>query len=135
MSGSFIKASDVTHQLFPGMGDLGMISASSGSQQLLFADLEFAPGDGFDFHHHPNQEEALYLISGGLEAWIEGEKSILGPGDSMYMPAGTIHACFNVSDSPAKMVVVLSPVIEGADLGFELVDVSQDSPWSSLRSS
>jgi quercetin dioxygenase-like cupin family protein len=134
MNGSFIKASDVPHQVFPGMGDLGMISASSGSSQLLFGDLVFAPGEGFNFHRHPNQEEGLYLINGSLEAWIGDEKSTLSAGDSMYLPAGTVHACFNVSDRPAKMFVILSPVIESEELGFELVDVSEEAPWSGLRS-
>jgi quercetin dioxygenase-like cupin family protein len=133
MSAKFITASQVDRQLLPGMGDLGMIGANANSQHVVFGDLIFAPGDGFGFHEHPSQEEVLYVIDGSLEAWIEGEKKTIGSGDTMYLPAGTVHACFNVTDQPTKVFVLLTPVIESEEMGFELVDRSGDAPYSSYR--
>ncbi len=133
MSGKFIEAKDVARQEFPGMGILGMLSKPTENEKLLFGDLTFAPGDGFNFHHHPNQDEALYLIDGSLEAWIDQEKRTLNPGDTMWLPKGTVHASFNTSGKPAKMFVLLTPVITSEELGFELVDVSGETPWKDLR--
>lgn len=125
-----LRASDIERQEWPGMGSLGFLADSS---HLILGDLFFTPGDAFNFHHHPNQEEALYMTEGSLEAWIEEEKTTIGVGDALVLPPGTVHACFNVSDKTAKMIVVLSPKIETEEMGFELVDVSSEEPWASLR--
>lgn len=133
MSGKFILASEVERQQWPGMGEPGLISLSAGSKVLVFADLVFAPGDGFNFHHHPHQEEVLYLMEGSLEAWVGQEKHTMNKGDTMYLPPGAVHANFNVSEQEARMFVVLTPVIESEELGLELVDVSEEAPWNALR--
>jgi quercetin dioxygenase-like cupin family protein len=133
MNARFITAEDVDRIQFPGMGELGMISKYSDQKDILFADLTFAPGDGFNFHYHPNQDEVLYLFEGQLEAWVLEEKRILKAGDSMSLPAGTIHSCFNVTGEKAKMFVLLTPIIASEELGFELIDVSGEAPWSDLR--
>ena len=52
------RASDIERQEWPGMGSLGSIADSS---DRILGDLFFAPGDAFNFHHHPNQEEVLYV--------------------------------------------------------------------------
>ena len=64
MSGRLIAAAAVERQQWPGMGDLGLINRSAGRTKLVFGDLIFAPGDGFNFHHHPRQDEVLYLMEG-----------------------------------------------------------------------
>ena len=87
MSARFIEAKDVARLEFPGIGVLGMLSEPIENENVLFGDLIFAPGDGFDFHHHPDQAEALYLIDGSLEAWIDQERRTLNPGDTMWLPA------------------------------------------------
>ena len=133
MNAAFITASEVSRQQWPGMGDLGLISQATGSKELLFADLFFAPEDGFNFHEHPNQTEVLYLMSGSLEAWIEQERRTIHAGDSLYLPPGTVHACFNISEEEARMFVILTPVIESEELGFELIDRSGEAPWNTLR--
>ena len=133
MSGKLILAAAVKRHQWPGMGDLGLINRSVGGTPLVFGDLVFAPGDGFNFHHHPRQAEILYLMEGTLETWIGQEKATADAGDTLYLPAGTVHACFNVSNRSAKMFVALTPLIESEELGFELVDVSGEAPWNTLR--
>ena len=55
----------------------------------------------------------------------------LGPGDSAFIEADTVHASFNTADKPAKLIVVLGPCV--GDEGYELVDVSDELPWKTLR--
>jgi hypothetical protein len=42
-----------------------------------------------------------------------------------------VHASFNVSDQVARLLAVLSPSV-GTE-GYELVDVSGQEPWASIR--
>jgi hypothetical protein len=43
-----------------------------------------------------------------------------------------VHATFNDSGETAHLHVVLAPALD-SDVGYGLVDVSGESPWSSLR--
>ena len=65
-----------------------------------------------------------------VEQWVEKEKRILKPGDAAHIPAGVVHATFNVSKSDATILAILSP---GASQGPFMVDVSGESPWKDLR--
>jgi hypothetical protein len=42
-----------------------------------------------------------------------------------------VHGSYNDGDEPADLQVVLAPAM--GDGGYELVDVSGDEPWASLR--
>ena len=97
----------------------------------MVTDVEVLPGKGHDFHKHPQQEEMIIVVEGVVEQWIEQEKRILKPGDSAFMDAGVIHASFNVGETPARLIAVLSPCV--GEIGYELVDVSDQAPWADLR--
>ena len=43
-----------------------------------------------------------------------------------------VHASFNVSAAPAKVLAILGPCV-GAE-GYELEEVHEQAPWSGLRS-
>jgi quercetin dioxygenase-like cupin family protein len=89
------------------------------------------PGRGHDYHRHPDQEEMIIVRSGQIEQWIEQEAHVLGSGDSVYIDADIVHASFNTGSETAHLQVVLGPAV--GDGGYELVDVSGEEPWSSLR--
>ena len=133
------KAADLGWiDLPPGMGGGAPIAASA---QRYCGTLTLGPGDAFNFHHHPRQDEVIYVMEGSMEGWLEQQRATLGPGDVIVAPAGVVHACFNTSDQPLKLFVVLSPLLadvgedwEMADgHGWEMVDVSGEEPWASLR--
>jgi quercetin dioxygenase-like cupin family protein len=133
MGGKFVIASETKPELLD-WGRLAWLShpPSTGAQQLTVIDVTLAPGKGHDFHKHPDQEEVIYCVSGKVEQWIDREKRVLRPGDSAFLPAGTVHASFNIGDSDAKVVAILGPCV-GAG-GYELVDVANEAPWNTLRS-
>ncbi len=103
----------------------------TGTKQLVVIEVSLLPGHGHNFHKHPRQEEVIYVIEGTVEQWLEGEKRELSPGDSIFIPADTVHASFNVSSSDVKLMAILGPAIESE--GYELVDVSGEDPWKTLR--
>ncbi len=104
---------------------------STGAGQLTVIEVNIRPGHGHDFHKHPDQEEVIYCVSGRVEQWLDRERRVLGPGDSVFVGADVVHASFNVGDSDAQLLAILGPCV--GDLGYELVDVAGDSPWKDLR--
>lgn len=132
MSRRFAIAEEIEPEVLD-WGELRWLShpPSTGAAHLTVIDVSLAPGKGHDFHKHPDQEEVLYVISGTVEQWVDQEKRILGPGDSAHVPADVVHASFNVGDSNAKIAAILGPCV--GDIGYELVDVSNEEPWRSLR--
>lgn len=104
---------------------------STGAEYLTVIDVTLAPGKGHNFHKHPDQEEVIYVAGGKVEQWVDRERRILGPGDSAFIPADMVHASFNVGDADAKICAILGPCV--GDIGYELVDVAGEAPWSTIR--
>jgi quercetin dioxygenase-like cupin family protein len=131
-TGKFVLQSEIVTDHLD-WGDLAWVSrpAFTGSQQITEALVTLAPGCGHDFHRHPRQEEVLYLLSGTLEQWLEGESRTLQPGDAVFVPRGLVHASFNVGSEDAKFLVVLSP--SAGEGGYESEQVASLAPWNTLR--
>ncbi len=97
---------------------------------LMFVRAQLPPGEAHNFHHHPEMEEILYILSGTPEQWIEKEKRVMRAGDSIYLPTGIVHGTFNVGSEPLDFLAVLSPAkIKGP----VTVEVAEQEPWRSLR--
>jgi quercetin dioxygenase-like cupin family protein len=103
----------------------------TGAKQLTILDARFYPGKGHDFHKHPNQEEVIMVISGTIEQWVETEKRILGPGDSVFIPPNTVHASFNIGDGEANIIAMFGPSI--GENGLETTEMAVEKPWATLR--
>jgi quercetin dioxygenase-like cupin family protein len=104
---------------------------STGCQTFVAMDVTLAPGKMHDFHKHPDQDELIVVIAGRIVQWLDREHAELGPGDSVYIDKDVVHGSFNEFDETAELQVILAP--PAGDGGYELVDVSQDEPWASLR--
>lgn len=98
--------------------------------KLFGARVVLSPGKGHNFHRHPGREELIFVITGTIEQWVDRKSHILEPGDSVLIPAGCVHASFNLTSEDAVLVVVLSPVELDGPLTEE---VAHESPWSTLR--
>jgi quercetin dioxygenase-like cupin family protein len=97
---------------------------------LMFVRAHLPPGEAHRFHYHPKMEEILYILSGTAEQWVEQEKFIMRPGDSIYLPAGMIHGTYNMGNETLDFLAVLSPARTGEPFTIE---VSEHEPWRSLR--
>jgi quercetin dioxygenase-like cupin family protein len=133
VKGRFVHDADVEREQLD-WGGLGWISrpSSTGAQQLTVLDVTLEPGHGHDFHLHPDQEEVIVVQTGEVEQWLEGEKTVLGPGEAVFVGKATVHASFNTGGETARLTVALAPC--AGESGYELVDVSGEEPWRSLRS-
>ena len=132
MNGRFILSTEVEREQLD-WGVMGWISHPSNTQAKLLTVMEvtLGPGGGHNFHKHPDQEEVISVVSGEIEQWLESEKTTLKPGDSIFIKPDIVHASFNVSDQPARLMVVLAPCV--GKTGYEVVDVSGEAPWNTLR--
>jgi quercetin dioxygenase-like cupin family protein len=97
---------------------------------LLFVRAQLPPGEAHPFHYHPHMEEILYILSGTAEQWIQREKRIMRPGDSIYLPVGMVHGTYNAGPDPLDFLAILSPAKTPAP---PTIEVAQQEPWRSLR--
>ena len=132
MKGKLTHTTEVEREQLP-FGELGWISrpASTNAKELVVIEGRLAPGFGHNFHKHPDQEEVLYVIEGEVEQWLEQDKRLLKPGDSVFIRAGLVHALFNISDKAIKVLALLAPCVTAT--GYVSVEMSDQEPWKSLR--
>ena len=73
----------------------------------------------------------ITITAGRVVQYIEGESTLLGPGDSVYIDKDVVHGSYNDFDEPAQLAVVLAPAV--GDGGYVAIDVSTEEPWASTR--
>jgi quercetin dioxygenase-like cupin family protein len=132
MNGKFIRSTEAIRETHD-WGAVGVLIRpdNTGTDFVTVVEAEFLPGKGHNFHHHPNQQEVIYVLEGEIEQWLEDDKQDLKPGDALVIGKGVVHASFNDSDKPAKILAILTPC--AGEQGFETVDVADEEPWKSLR--
>ncbi len=60
--------------------------------QLNGQDVRVAKVEGtFDWHHHDNEDELFFVISGRLELRFRDKTELLGPGEMIVVPRGVEH--------------------------------------------
>ncbi len=89
--------------------EMEVLSAAFGRQlQVLLIDLPLGYQTGNSTHTHDG-EEFITVLSGKVKV-SQGEfAAILEEGDSIHLDSTYPHLCQNVEDSPAKILVVLTP--------------------------
>ena len=76
--------------------DLQKQNLGIAGREVVQTRVDFAPGAAFGKHSHPGKEIA-YVIEGVLEYQVEGKPPVtLGPGEVLFIPAGTVHAARNM---------------------------------------
>lgn len=91
----------VRTEIHLGAGDTG------GAFCLL---LDEPPGGwSLPAHLHRGAAETIHIVVG--EFWMEvgGKRSILAGGQTIHIPAGTVHAGGNAAQAPGRRMVIFSP--------------------------
>ena len=83
-----------------------LVGKDNGADKLTVVDAGIDPGAGLSLHIHPNYEEVMLVVEGKIEAVLEDETRILGPGDLLLAPAGVKHTSANRSDKPARVLAI-----------------------------
>jgi quercetin dioxygenase-like cupin family protein len=76
--------------------DLQQHDLSVPGREVVQVRVDIAPGVLAPNHSHPG-EEIAYVIEGSLEYQLEGKPPVtLKAGETLFIPAGTIHSAKNV---------------------------------------
>ncbi|SDZ37455.1 Cupin domain-containing protein [Saccharopolyspora shandongensis] len=70
---------------------------------------EIPPGSGPPLHVHQYEDEAFYLVEGRLQVFDEDREFTAEPGSFIYLPRGSAHRFKNISDTPARMLMLFVP--------------------------
>ena len=68
------------------------------------------PGTELPEYEELQCDVAGYILAGKMELDIEGrDRQTLRPGDSFYIPMGTVHRGWALGDEPARLITVYDP--------------------------
>ena len=73
--------------------------------RLLF--IEYLPNVGIGLHDH-TYEEAYFILSGEIEAILDGKRYLAKPGDVLWTGTGCVHAFKNISNEPVRWLETFS---------------------------
>jgi quercetin dioxygenase-like cupin family protein len=80
---------------------------------LLVWELFLAPGGRVPgAHAHPEQEERFTVLGGAMRFRMRGRAVILTVGQTLAVPAGTVHSFANAGPGPARVAVETRPALE-----------------------
>jgi putative monooxygenase len=79
--------------------------------------LTLLPGEHVSEHYHPYSEEFLYVVSGRVDAIVDGERIELDANEGVLVPIGIRHRVENNADTPAFALFHLGPLAPEPSLG------------------
>jgi quercetin dioxygenase-like cupin family protein len=85
-----------------------MIDEEFGARHHRLLFIEYQPGVGIGLHDH-TFEEAYFILSGEVEATLDGRTYSLRPGDVVWTGVGCVHAFRNVSSGPVRWLETFAP--------------------------
>jgi quercetin dioxygenase-like cupin family protein len=92
----------------PGVFLKWMIDEPLGARHHRMLFIEYQPGVSIGLHDH-TFEEAYYILSGEVQATLDGERYLLKPGDVVWTAVGCVHAFANVGRVPVQWLETFSP--------------------------
>jgi quercetin dioxygenase-like cupin family protein len=87
-----------------------LLTAAQSGGRFSIVDETFYPGmDSRPGHTHTYHSEVFYVMTGEMEWTVGGEVQLLGPGDLVYIPPGTLHATRVMGDEPVHALMIFEP--------------------------
>jgi len=68
-----------------------------------------APRDVGAPPHDHDFDESYYVLSGSLWLMVAGKEVVLGAGEFIHIPGGTVHGFKGTSDAPTQILILQSP--------------------------
>lgn len=67
------------------------------------------PGWSLPAHIHKGAAETIHVIEGEFVMTVDGASELLGPGQTVHVPAGVVHSGTNVGAAPGRRLLTFSP--------------------------
>jgi quercetin dioxygenase-like cupin family protein len=93
----------------PGRDLIFKVTGEDTAGALDYFIVEVAPHGGPPLHVHHTQEETIHVLEGRFKVRIGDELFELDEGGFAYLPSKVPHAFLNLTDRPAKVIVVYTP--------------------------
>lgn len=98
-------------------------SASGAAMTII--DTVNAPGFGPPLHRHA-ETEIFRVLEGRYLYEVDGQRSYAEAGDVVCVPGGAAHAFRNVTDAPARQMVMILPGLDAAAFFTGLGEAMRD---------
>ena len=92
------------------------LGSGSGSGVLEYVTRK---GEEPSDHTHPTEDEMFYVVSGEISFRCAGQTFDLSDGGFVFLPRGVRHGYTIRGDEPVRLLVITSPVRDGATRGWE----------------
>ena len=102
-------------------------TAAETNGELLEMEATYEPGSVEPLEHfHPNQDEHFEILAGFMEARVGGERRTLPAGDSLDIPAGTVHAMWNGGGDQARVLWQTRPALRSEEFFRQVGTLAQE---------
>ena len=101
-------AAGVTHRV---LGDAVTIKAGAADTNGSYAlfEIHTPPGGGMSRHRQRYDDEAWWVLDGSYTVELDDRALTLHAGSYAYVPRGAVHGYHNHGDTPARMLIVVTP--------------------------
>lgn len=96
------------------------LSSDDTEGKYTLLDETWLPGFYVPPHFHKGHNETFHILDGQVEWTVAGERHVMGKGDTVYIPANTIHTVKVVGTTPVKTLMWYDPA------GYEDHMIRQD---------
>ena len=86
-------------------------------QNQSLAEARVAAGGRTEPHYHKMTEELYFILEGGGEIELDGERRMVGPGDAILIPTGAWHAI--MATEPLRFLCYCAPPYAHEDTYLE----------------
>lgn len=88
--------------------EIHLTGADTGGSFCLLVDHP-PPGWSLPPHIHTDAAETIHVVEGEFAMTIDGVTEQFGPGRTVHIPAGVVHAGANVGPGPGRRLLTFSP--------------------------
>ena len=74
-------------------------------------------------HYHENFDETIYGLTGIMTFTVEGKAIDIAPGETCFIPRGTVHGFNNLKLEDAKALAVITPALLGPIFFKEVAEI------------
>ena len=85
-----------------------LIDEQFGARHHRMIFIEYLSGSNIGLHDH-TYEEAYFLLSGEVEAVLDGKRYIGRPGDVFWTGVGCVHSFANIGSEPVRWLETFAP--------------------------
>jgi quercetin dioxygenase-like cupin family protein len=86
-----------------------LIDERFGARHHRLALIEYLSGDRIGLHDHAF-EESYFILSGEVEATLDGQQYVARPGDVLWTGVGCVHSFVNSGITPVRWLETFAPV-------------------------